>query len=241
VVELLSPTNTVLWRWDPYAHINPVTATNPQWYSTIQGEGSPYDVFHMNSLSYAGGVLLVSFRHLDAIYSVNVKTGQLVMKMGGSPEPESYTVLNDPVFTAGGTFCGQHDARIVGIDRITVHDNGSGCGRAPRGVEYSLNPTAKTATLVTQVTDPRAPSSFCCGSARLLPGGDWVADWGSNPFFTELTSAGSPVLTVNWTDPGVFAYRVTPILPGSYTSAELRAAMNTMFPRAAHARSSKRR
>ncbi len=230
VIEVIGTGGKVLWSWDPFTHINPVVETNPQWYSFIQSSGSPYDVYHMNSVSYSNGALLVSFRHMDAIYGINPATGKILMKIGGNPEPESYTVLNDPVFSAGGTFCGQHDARILSGGMITVHDNGSNCGRAPRGVEYSLNPAAKTATLVTSVTDSRAPSSFCCGSARLLPGGDWVADWGSNPFFTELSGTNSPVYTVNWTDSGSFAYRVTPILPGTYTAADLRAGMDAQFP-----------
>ncbi len=230
VIEIIGPGDHVLWSWDALAHINPAVETAPQWYSSILGAGSPYDVFHMNAVSFYKGALLVSFRHLDAIYGINGANGNIVMKIGGHTDPQSYTVLNDPVFSAGGSFCGQHDSRILSATTITVHDNGTGCGRAPRAVEYSLNGAAKTATLVTQETDSRAPSSFCCGSARLLPGGDWAIDWGSNSFFTELTAAGTPVYTVNWTDPGSFAYRVTPILPGTYTADQLRAGMNAQYP-----------
>jgi hypothetical protein len=233
VIEELSPQGTVLWSWDTAAHLNPVKETAPQWYSLLQTTGSPYDVYHMNSVSYQKGSLLVSFRHLDAIFGISMSTGGIFMKIGGSKDAASYTVQNDPVFTAGGTLCGQHDARIVSATTITVHDNGTGCGRAPRAVEYSLNTTAKTATLVTSLTDPRAPSSPCCGSARLLSGGDWVIDWGGNPLFTELTASGTPVYTVNWTDPGAFAYRVTPIMPGTYTAAQLRAGMNAQYPNTA--------
>lgn len=233
VIEELSSQGTVLMSWDALAHLNPVTETAPQWYPTILAAGSPYDVFHMNSVAYQNGSLLVSFRHLDAIFGITESTGNIFMKIGGSKDPQSYTVQNDPVFTAGGTFCGQHDARITSATMITVHDNGTNCGRAPRAVEYSLNTAAKTATLVTSLTDSRAPSSFCCGSARLLPGGDWVMDWGSNPLFTELTASGTPVYTVNWTDTGAFAYRVTPILPGTYTAAEFRSGMNTQYPNTA--------
>ncbi len=230
VIEVIGRGNKVLWSWDAFAHINPVVETNPQWYSTILASGSPYDVFHMNSVSYYNGELLVSFRYLDALYGVDQATGNISMKIGGNQDPQSYTVLNDPVFTAGGTFCGQHDARMLTATTITVHDNGSNCGRPPRAAEYSLDSTAKTATLLTSVTDPRAPSSGCCGSARLLPGGDWVIDWGSNPLFTELTATGTPVYTVNWTDPRPWPYRVTPVLAGIYTADQLRAGMNDQYP-----------
>jgi hypothetical protein len=141
-------------------------------------------------------------------------------------------VAGDPVFDAGGGICGQHDARLSWNGTITFHDNGSNCGRAPRGVEYAINSTRRTATLVASVTDPRAPSSFCCGSVRLLRGGDWVAAWGFNPLFTEMTPSGTPVYTVQYTDPGEFSYRVTPISGGLYSAAELRSGMNAQFPRA---------
>ncbi len=236
VIELIGPGDKVLWSWDTFAHINPVVETNPQWYSTISGP-NPYDVYHLNSISYYNGQLLISYRYLDAVYGVNVATGDIFMKIGGHADPQSYTVLNDPVFSAGGTLCGQHDARLLSATTITVHDNGTGCARRPRAVEYSLDPTAMTATLVTSVIDSRAPSSQCCGSARLLPGGDWVIDWGGDSLFTELAATGtqigaigSPVYTVNWTDPGSFAYRVTPVLPGTYTADQLRAGMNAQYP-----------
>lgn len=229
VIEELNPFNQVVARWDSLAHINPVVETNSQWYSFIQQQGSPYDVFHMNSLDYRNGAVLVSFRHLNAVYDFGAG-GSILWKLGGHQDPQSLTVRNDPVFTAGGTLCGQHDARNLPDGTITVHDNGSGCSRAPRAVHYSIDTTHHTATLLGSVSDSRAPSSFCCGSARLLSGGHWVADWGGDPLLTELTSTGTPVYTVQWTDPGAFAYRVTPVPSGIYTAAELRSAMNAQYP-----------
>ena len=93
--------NKVLWTWDPLAHINPVTATNPQWYSYDPSSAeSLRRLPRERAVGYSGGVLLMSFRHLDAIYAINTPTGSLTMKIGGSTESESYSVQNDPVFTA---------------------------------------------------------------------------------------------------------------------------------------------
>ena len=50
---------------------------------------------------------------------------------------------------------------------------------------------------VKQITDPRVTSSGCCGSARKLPGGDWVISWGANPLITEVTPAGKLVFTLD--------------------------------------------
>ena len=55
------------------------------------------------------------------------------------------------------------------------------------------------------MTDPRAKSSACCGSAEKLPGGDWVISWGGDDFMTELNPQGVPQLTITF--PNLFSYR----------------------------------
>lgn len=229
VVEEINSSNQVVWSWDALAHINPVVETAPQWRSAKTG--TDYDVFHMNSADYRNGHILLSFRHLNAIYDINQSNKTILWKIGGHQDPQSLTVENDPVFTGGGTLCGQHDARSLTDGTVTVHDNGTGCNRPPRAVHYSIDTTNKTATLLQSITDSRVQSSGCCGSARLLPGGDWVMAWGQSPDITELTSAGTPVYTVTWTDSGVFSYRVLPINPGFYSAQQLRTGMNAQYPR----------
>ena len=54
-----------------------------------------------------------------------------------------------------------------------------------------------------------------------------MADWGGNNFITELTSWGSPVLTIDFG--GIFAYRVEPLLA---PIGALRRAMDVTYPRA---------
>jgi outer membrane protein assembly factor BamB len=231
VIEVIDPSNKVVWSWDALAHIDPVVETASQWIpSTLRPNGS-YDVFHMNSVDYKNGIVLVSFRHLNAVYAINASNGAILYKLGGHEDPQSLTVVGDSIFSSGGGFCGQHDARFAWNGLITIHDNGSFCGRAPRGVAYSIDTLARTATLVGSITDSRAPSSSCCGSMSLLSGGHVVAAWGFNDLFTEMTLSGTPVYTVQYNDPGEFSYRVTPIGPGFYTAAELRSGMNAQYPR----------
>jgi hypothetical protein len=173
--------------------------------------------------------MLVSMRHTDAVYRIRRSDGGIDWKLGGTSRPESLAVMNDP--HGEHPLGGAHDARVVGSGLVSVHDNGTGLGRPPRALRYRIDPLLRTATLEEEIGDPRAPSSFCCGSARRLSGGDWVLSWGSRPFFTELAPGGTPALTVSF-DNGEFSYRAVPVEPGVVEPSALRAGMDAMHPRA---------
>ena len=80
--------------------------------------------------------------------------------------------------------------------------------RPPRAVRYSLDLGARTATLIEEKDDPgTVQSPLCCGSARKLPGGDWVMSWGSSALITELAPDGSRVFSLtfyhDWTQAAI--------------------------------------
>ena len=244
VIQEVTPGGLAVWTWDAADHVG-LDEVDPQWWTTIVRGGSPYDVFHMNSaVTDASGNLLVSLRYTDAVFKIadpagTTSPGKVIWKLGGSAptkEPGTrLTIVGDPVFAAGGGFGGQHYARFFdagdGNLYVTLHDNGTGRNRAPRAVRYRIDEAAKTATLVEQVTDTAAPNlrSSCCGSAKKLPGGDWVMSWGGNPIVTELTPAGQRAFVLTFG--GAFSYRADPILPGVLTRDQLRSAMNVQYPR----------
>lgn len=233
VVKEVTPNGTVVWSWDTAAHI-PVTEAAPSWWSTDLASNTGgglgyqgYDIYHFNSADITGNQILISYRQLNAVYAVNMATGAIIWKLGGTLRLDgtSLTVLDDPVGLP--TLAGQHDARFDGnASSITVHDDGTNANRGPRAVRFQINVAAKTATLVEQITDPLVTSSFCCGSARKLPGGDWVMSWGFSNIVTEFNAANQRQFLLEWTDPGMFSYRAVPVLPGVLNRAELRADMN---------------
>jgi len=192
VIEEFQPGNaTPVWTWDTLDHI-PATQMDPQWYPQyITGASAPYDVFHWNSIEYTGSGFIVSYRHLDAVYDIDQSSGNVVWKLGSyagrtaSQIPQSLTIQNDPVFNGGSHFGGQHDARLNGDGSVSLYDDGTNLGRAPRAVRYTVNTTTMTATLAESVSDPVASASPCCGSARKLAGGDWVIGWGGTNTATE--------------------------------------------------------
>lgn len=210
-------TPTVVWQWDTSQHI-PVTETASTWRQVSLGF---YDPYHVNSIEDAGDGFIISFRHLDAVFKIDKATGNIVWKIGGSPRAESLQLVNDPL---NGT-SGQHDARLLPDGTISIHDNGSGPMRQPRVIRYAIDMTNKTATLVEELRDSAVTSSFCCGSARRLPGGDWVVGWGGTPLITENRPDGSEVFRLS----GTFVYRGVPILPGEFTADQFRAGMDAQY------------
>jgi hypothetical protein len=226
VFQEITPAGAVVWSWDTAEHI-PVTETTPTWRSEPEPVTGLADPWHYNSVEWTGDGLLISFRHLDAVYKVDKATGDIAWKLGGTTRPESLTVVDDPVFTGGGSFSGQHDARLLPDGTVTLFDNGSRKGRAPRSVRYDLDLGLRTATLLEEVTDAVAPSSFCCGSARRLPGGNWVTGWGGTAHVTEQEPDGTRVFQLDGAPSTI--YRGTPIPFGRLSPSALRAGMEAQY------------
>ena len=217
IVEI-SRENKIVWQWSVADHIDVATA-NVNWRDQFP------DVVHMNSIEYDGdGGIIFSSRHFDAIYRIDMTTGDITWKLGGSPTPQSLNVVGDQYLAAGGQlFSGQHDARLQPDGSLTVHDNGSRANRAPRALRFTIDTSTNTATEVEQVTDSRATTSPYTGSVEKLPGGDWVADWGGGDFTTELSPTGVPQITISY--PGYFSYREGQVLA---STSSLRQGMNAM-------------
>ena len=75
------------------------------------------------------------------------------------------------------------------------------------------------------MSDPRIPSSYCCGSVQKLSSGDWVMSWGGNTEMTEMSPAGVPQLTITY--PTEFSYREEPLKASVHA---LRSGMDVMVP-----------
>lgn len=227
----IAPDGSVVWSWWASDHI--AASEFPSVWCGAQDSRGRYDPYHINSIDRDGDSYIASFRHLDAVYKINQADGGILWKLGGTPRPESLTVVGDP-FAAGDEFRGQHDARVLSDDTVTIHDNGfhpPSSTRPPRAVRYAIDADARTATLVEQKNDPGAVATpLCCGSARKLPGGNWVMSWGNTGVITELSPSGSRIVSLTFDD-GLFSYRAHPVPFGELTRTAVRAGMDAQFPR----------
>jgi hypothetical protein len=146
---------------------------------------SPFDYFHINSIDLTGnGSVLVSARNTWAIYDVDGRSGQVAWRLGGRHSN----------FAAGpGTGTAwQHDPRELANGSISMFDNGASptVHSQSRGMVVSLNPQARSATLLSQITHPPPLLAESQGNMQSLGNGDWFVGWGQVPSFSEFSADG---------------------------------------------------
>jgi hypothetical protein len=233
-IQELSPSGRRVWRWNSKDHLD-LSESEPFMKYIVKGpvrtaDGrKAYDIVHLNSMEPDGDSLLISTRQTDAVYKISKATGAVEWKLGGTTIPQSLNVFGDP---SSMVISGQHDARIHADGTLTLHDNRTLSGRSPRALRFSIDEAAGTATEIEQITDPAAVYSTCCGSARKLPGGNWVMSWGSSGVVTELTPSGRRVFALRFGGrKGADSYRAFPVLPGRLSIGALRRGMDAMARR----------
>ncbi len=225
-LQQVSADGQLVWDWKSEDHISlDETGRWWPWAMRYQAVGG-YDILHWNSIEPDGDSVIVSFRHLDAVYKIDKATGDIIWKLGGTPTPQSLTVVGDHHANLLG---GQHDARLLPDGTLTVFDDRTMLSdKRPRALRFRIDEQAGTATLLESITDSRVPVSQCCGSARRLPNGDWLVGWGGirNPiagydpdghrtFLMTLSSNRS--------------YRAQPVPAGAVSAQDLRDGMSAMY------------
>ncbi len=169
--------------------------------------GSSFDFTHMNAIDVdTDGNMLLSSRNTSEVTKVDLETGEIIWRLGGVHN--QFTFLNDPLNGPAN----QHAIRMVSTNHYTLFDNGN-LHPTPmsRGVEYELDPTNLTATVVWQYPDPATNTiySYYMGNAQRLPNGNTLINWavGSLPKLTEVRPDGTKAFEMNWVN-GYEAYRV---------------------------------
>ncbi|HAD13416.1 MAG TPA: hypothetical protein DCF33_13395 [Saprospirales bacterium] len=139
VVQEFDEDHNLLFSWNSNDFIHPTES-----YTFFYGyNANNFDYCHGNTIEEdSDGHLLLSFRHLNAVYKIHRQTGAVLWKLGG--KSSSFTFIND----AG--FSGQHDVRRLPNGNVALFDNAnvSPPPRVSRAVEYALDTLTWTATKV---------------------------------------------------------------------------------------------
>jgi Arylsulfotransferase (ASST) len=183
VQELALPSGRVLFEWRSLDHVG-IDETHVPWI------GHPLDYFHVNSVGMThDGHLLVSARNTWAVYKIDRRSGNVIWRLGGKK--------SDFRMGHGTVFAWQHDAREVAPDRLTIFDDGAQPQVAlqSRALILAVDRKRGTARLLRKFTHrPGRVVSRFMGNAQLLPNGNMLVGWGSEPFMTEFAADGRIVL-----------------------------------------------
>lgn len=207
-IQEINPSGVEVWSWLASDHVDPVTESLEQVVNEIEGI-DVIDVFHCNSIDVdASGNLLVSLRHANAVYYIDRSTGQVLWKLGGTPTNKDgatcIQVINDPE----GTFSMQHDARLLPNGDISLFDDHGNATGVARGVEYAIDMSTSTATVVWQFLG--IYQSQYEGSFRSDSDGESVIGWGNDSpdlrVITEIDPDGNDVLDISF-NPQTSPYR----------------------------------
>lgn len=165
------------------------------------GQGPNWDAYHLNSVqALPNGDLLVSMRNTWAVYLIDPMTSKVLWTLGGKD-----STFNLP---AGGSFAWQHDAQLVNpsqggngqdVELTLFDDNNGGHGESPSaGLVLALNTKTKHAKLLAADRHYPPLSTNSMGSMQLLPNGDTLVGWGSEPYFSEYSPSGRELLDARW-------------------------------------------
>jgi hypothetical protein len=181
--EIDLKTHLVRREWRPLDHI-----ALSQSYASPTGSSAewPFDYFHLNSIAVRhDGSILISARNTSALYELSPSTGQVIVQIGGKHGSEK--------LGRGAATAYQHDAEELPNGDFSVFDNGAvpKVHSQSRGLVLSVNPAAKTDTVVDQYVHSGPLSAGSQGSVQALENGNMFIGWGAEPYFSEYSATGA--------------------------------------------------
>jgi hypothetical protein len=185
-IQRLLPGGTIEWTWDAWDYF-----VLDDWIEEPLGiqTNAIADYDHPNSLDIDhDGHYVVSWRHLAEVTKINSVTGDIMWRLGG--RNNQFTFVDDTF----GDFNGQHSAVMLGNGNLLLFDNG--LRHVPpesRAVEYALDTSAMTATMVWEFRHNPAIYTPFVGSMQRLDNGNTVVGFGGVGVATEVDPAGNVV------------------------------------------------
>ena len=200
------------YRWSALSYLpqselrDLVWKQNPTGVVKTGNDGLVYtDLFHCNSIDVNNNEksFLISARHTDSIYEIDIESKNVNWKLGGNYwKGKSLKVIQSPKVQkfSNVLFSGQHDARYVNSNQVSVFDNSTNLKRPARGILFKINSKDRSASIINNFSDPSGSSSGCTGSFRKIIGKKiwFVAGWGcSASGITVFDAQGGGVVSLN--------------------------------------------
>jgi len=189
VQELELPSGRVLFEWRSFDHV-PIDESH-----TGMTDRAAYDYFHVNSVELDhDGNLLVSARNTWTIYKLDRGSGRVMWRLGGK--------RSDFAMGPGTGFAWQHDARRHGGNGeylLSLFDDGAAPVVQPqsKGLVLALDLRRKRATLRHAYRHRPRALAHALGSVQVLPNGNVLVGWGTEPYVTEYAHDGRVLLDLH--------------------------------------------
>ncbi len=179
IIQELDANKHLVFEWHTFDYIS-ITNT------FADMSQSSFDYAHVNAVSIdpTDNNLLASLRTTSEIVKIDRRTGQVIWRLGG--KRNMFTFIGEHPENAPYYTVGQHDVHRLANGNLLYFDKGniSGGGVTPndrtysRAVEYALDETNMTATLVWEFRHTPDISATCTGSLKRFANGNTLIDWG---------------------------------------------------------------
>jgi outer membrane protein assembly factor BamB len=178
------PDGSTEFEWNAWDHLSFDEWIEPP--GPEPGDSIGRDFDHPNALAFdRDGNYVVSFRSLGQILKLNRETGEVVWRLGGLRN--EFTFANDPL----EGFSAQHSVRVLPNGNVLLYDNGTRHQPAEsRAVEYALDTTAMTATMVWQFRHQPVIYTSSLGLVQRLRNGSTVVGYDLIGRVLDVDAAG---------------------------------------------------
>ena len=198
VQEIDIRTGKLLFNWSAAHRISPRYS-----YVRPPKRSGAWDAYHFNSISEdSDGSLLLTSRHMSAVYKIARRSGRVLWKLGGRH--------GNFRLGRGARFRYPHDAQRAPDGSITIFDNNAGPaggGGVSRALRLRVDARRRTAHLLEAFRHPAGASSTSQGNAAELADGNVFVGWGISPWFSEYTADGRLVFAAHFKDAWSQSYR----------------------------------
>jgi len=186
-VQHISAAGALLFEWSPFDHIEVDLAV----LEPADQSGSAVNWTHGNSLDIDDdGNVLVSYRNLDEILKIDLRTGQLLWRLGGARN--QFALGNGPA----RPFRRQHSIRSTGRGEFHLLDNLGEPG-ASRFERYQYDEVQRVARLVSAHTSSSGAIALTGGTVQHVFGNRTLVSFGSGGNVEEVNEAGQVVWRMN--------------------------------------------
>jgi hypothetical protein len=189
-IQHVAADGSLIFSWTPFDHFD-IADVPP-----AGRAGATVNWTHGNALDLdAQGNVLVSFRNLSEITKIDVRTGEVLWRLGGVRNQASFANTAPPAFAR------QHGLRLTDAGQLLLLDN-SGDSLDSRAELYEYDPEQGTARLVASYGSTPAVSAQLGGSVQSLPGGRTLVSFGTAGRVEEYDASGN----VTWRIEGAAGY-----------------------------------